>query len=375
MALGGYPQEGELTVNKQFPATSPIPGFEKIYGLDGLRFVAVAIVLMRHFEISMLVPGGLGVTMFFFISGMLITRLLLAEEAERGQLKLSAFFIRRFIRLLPPLTLMFVVVLPLLVVFLPEKLNWTSAVFNYVYLGNFYGIYEKFAGSGGDPNAFGALWSLAVEEHFYLLLPFLLVFVRSMRVRILSVVGFAIVLPAILRWYFYETLPVDLADAVNYGFTFTRIDSIGWGVLLSLLLAHGNVSMARLNQLAWPLFGIGTIVTLLATWGWTEAWDVAWKYSPQSIGIGMAFSAIIFAPRIEVVRRLLELGPVSFFGRASYELYLWHLPIFFLFEAYAPNRAAMIFGSVLTSFVVSALAYRTTTRLTRSLRRHFGSRA
>lgn len=115
----------------EYPAVTSRASFDKIYGLDGLRFIAAAIVVIRHLEINVYVPGGLGVTVFFFISGFLISRLLLAEECEKGKLDIPAFFTRRFIRLLPPLVLMYLVMVPILYFYLPEKFTWASAFYNF----------------------------------------------------------------------------------------------------------------------------------------------------------------------------------------------------------------------------------------------------
>ncbi|KPH58051.1 acyltransferase [Novosphingobium sp. ST904] len=80
--------------------------FGYVSGLDGLRLVAVAIVIAAHYQLVPYIPGGFGVSIFFFISGFLITRLMLAEEKTYGQIALGRFYVRRFIRLLPPLALM-----------------------------------------------------------------------------------------------------------------------------------------------------------------------------------------------------------------------------------------------------------------------------
>ena len=88
---------------------TPQARFGYIPGLDGLRAIAVLLVLIAHVGGSHIIPGGFGVTVFFFISGFLITRLLLAESDKKGGIGLKAFYIRRFLRLLPALYLMLVV--------------------------------------------------------------------------------------------------------------------------------------------------------------------------------------------------------------------------------------------------------------------------
>ncbi|QIV81157.1 acyltransferase family protein [Mycolicibacterium frederiksbergense] len=164
---------------------SPVARFGYVYGLDGLRLLAVLIVVIRHYEVVMVLPGGLGVSIFFFISGFLISRLLLAEEHKSNRpILLKPFYIRRFIRLLPPLLLMGVVCVPLLFIFYPADFSLIQIALSFVYLGN---IVKFGALVWGWPEGYQAiepLWSLAVEEHFYLLLPPALLLFKSMRSRI-----------------------------------------------------------------------------------------------------------------------------------------------------------------------------------------------
>jgi peptidoglycan/LPS O-acetylase OafA/YrhL len=369
-----YVQFQKLAI-KQFPPIQSKASYARISGLDGLRLIAVSIVLARHFEISTLVPGGLGVTIFFFISGFLITRLLLAEEDETNRIDLGAFFVRRLIRLLPPLLLMGIVMIPLLIMLLPERFDLTSTIFNFAYLGNFYGIYEHFSGAEVPHLAFGALWSLAVEEHFYLLLPLLLVLLRSHRARIVAVFLFAAVMPVLLRLAVYVALPAELADSVNYSFTFTRIDSIGWGVLLAMCLHANWIRLRLIGRYDWPVLIVGGGGMLLATIHWSEAYVVAWRYTPQTLFIGLSVIAIMFGKNMSLLRFLLELPPVSLLGRASYEIYLWHLPIYYLAERYISNGSAATAMALVVTLLASVSAYHVTTTLGYDLRKRFGSRS
>ena len=135
-----------------------------IPGLDGLRALAVLIVMVAHVGFSHIVPGGFGVTVFFFISGFLITRLLIAESEKKGQIELKSFYIRRFLRLLPALFYMLIVT-GLTFTFLgnPPGLVETLAAVGYVM--NYQTIGLAFQGMVQE-GPWGHLWSLAVEEHF-----------------------------------------------------------------------------------------------------------------------------------------------------------------------------------------------------------------
>src|SRR5919202_3192462 len=148
-------------------------------GLDGLRALAVIAVLLYHAELGWLPGGFLGVEIFFVISGYLITSLLLAEWRQRGRIGLAAFWLRRARRLLPALYLLLAVTLAFAVVFLPGEVaglrNDAIAAFGYV--TNWYLVLanKPYFETVGRPPPLQHLWSLAVEEQFYLLWPLLFI--------------------------------------------------------------------------------------------------------------------------------------------------------------------------------------------------------
>lgn len=346
--------------------------FGYISGLDGLRLFAVGIVVVRHFEIIEVLPGGFGVSIFFFISGFLISRLLLAEEKQRGRIGLSPFYVRRFIRLLPPLLLMGVVSVPVLWVLYPDDFSWLQVVLSFLYLGNL----VKFGGDlFGWPiglPAFEPLWSLAVEEHFYLLVPAALIFLRSMRSRINLMIAI-LVMALILRVVVFQIWPVETADEINYHFTLTRIDSMAWGVLLTLLLEARKLSIE--HRPAWQghamvlgggVFMVGTMVH------WSTLYEVALKYTIQSMAIGVFLSGVLFATNYGWLRRGLEARPIVHLGRISYEIYLWHFPLLAAVSYLIDSRVFAVALSLVLTIAVSDVAYRLTTSRLRQLRRRFG---
>src|SRR5215218_2224965 len=144
-------------------------------GLDGLRAFAVIAVLLYHAGISWLPGGFLGVEVFFVLSGYLITALLLAEWRTKGSVDVKAFWMRRARRLLPALYLLIVATLAYAVVFLPGEVaglrNDALAAFGYV--TNWYLVlgHESYFEAVGRPSLLKHLWSLAVEEQFYLVWP------------------------------------------------------------------------------------------------------------------------------------------------------------------------------------------------------------
>ena len=200
--------------------------------LDGLRGISILMVFVAHIGFEKIVPGGLGVTIFFFISGYLITNLLIDEYHKSGSVDLKLFYSRRLLRLYPPLLLM-VGLFTALQFYLHRPVHGGQLFPALFYYENYYFFF-----SGHRDTTVGILWSLAVEEHFYLVFPliFMLFFSRP-KWLIYSLIGLIFV-PLLLRFdgihrYGYST---DLADAYCYLMTHTRFDSILFGCLASVIL-------------------------------------------------------------------------------------------------------------------------------------------
>lgn len=365
------PSDPELAIAKPMLNT-PSAQFGYIFSLDALRLFAVTIVIVRHYEIIKSLPGGFGVSVFFFISGFLITRLLLAEEKRFGKIGLGAFYTRRFIRLLPPLMLMGIVAVPVLYLLDPADFSWPQIAYSFFYLGNIERMWVDIFGLPRGYSAIEPLWSLAVEEHFYLLLPPALLLLRSMRARIWLMVG-AILLPLFLRLWIFGIFSPDMADHINYPFTFTRLDSMAWGVLLTLLLESGKLRIPQIDRFAHLLVWGGGVLMIASMVHYTPMYEDAIKYTPQSLAIGIFFVGVVFATSYDWLRRVMEWKPIVHLGRISYEMYLWHFPILTIILAFVPSRVHAIPLALVMTVVVSDLAYRLTTKRLRGLRKRFGA--
>ncbi|AKS35415.1 acyltransferase family protein [Mycolicibacterium goodii] len=351
---------------------NPCAAYGYVYGLDGLRLLVVLIVVIRHFEIVPVLPGGFGVSIFFFISGFLISRLLLAEEKRfHRALALKPFYIRRFIRLLPPLFLMGIVCVPVLYVLYPAQFSPVQIILSFAYLGNIVKFGAMAWGWNEGYPAIEPLWSLAVEEHFYLLLPAVLLLFRSRRSRVVAMVV-AMIAPLILRVWVYAAMPLPLADQFNYHFTVTRLDSIAAGVLLTLLLDYGWLRLPAKAVWGHVLVWGGAALMLASMVHWSQAYEIAWKYSFQSLAIGVFFVGAIFMPNYGWLRRTLETRVISHLGKISYEMYLWHFPLLAILLAVLPSRGWAIGLALIGTVVVSDIAYRLTTKRLRGLRKRFG---
>lgn len=351
---------------------SPAARFGYVYGLDGLRLLAVLIVIVRHYDIIEAVPGGFGVTIFFFISGFLITRLLLAEEYRfQRPPALKPFYIRRFIRLLPPLLLVGIVTVPILYALYPREYSPIQVLLSFTYLGNIAKFGAMAWGWKDGYPALEPLWSLAVEEHFYLLLPPALFLFRSFRSRLILLMV-AIVGPLLLRVYVYLALSIELADQFNYKMTITRLDSIAAGVLLTILLNSGWLRPPKRALLGHLLVFGGGALMLASMVHWSEMYEIALKYSFQSLAIAIFFVGVVFAPNYDWLRRALECKPISHLGKISYELYLWHFPILSILVAVLPGRSMVTPAALIATLLVSDIAYRLTTKRLSGVRKRFG---
>lgn len=149
-------------------------------GLDGLRALAVVAVLLYHAGATWMPGGFLGVEVFFVISGYLITARLFAEWREWNHIELGTFWLRRARRLLPAVLVMIAGALTFAVAFLPEQVAGlrADAAAAVAYVTNWYFVlvHESYFESVGRPSLFQHLWSLAIEEQFYLLWPLILAF-------------------------------------------------------------------------------------------------------------------------------------------------------------------------------------------------------
>ena len=148
-------------------------------GLDGLRALSVSAVLLYHADVTWMPGGFLGVDVFFAISGYLITSLLLAEFRNHGGVNVGRFYLRRARRLLPALFLVLAAVSLFSVIFLPDEVRSLrgDVVAALGYATNWWQIFQhqSYVAAQGRPPLLRHLWSLAVEEQFYLIWPLLLV--------------------------------------------------------------------------------------------------------------------------------------------------------------------------------------------------------
>jgi len=350
---------------------TPRAQYGYIPGLNGIRAISVLIVVLAHMGLSHIIPGGFGVTVFFFISGFLITRLLIAENALKGHIKLKQFYTRRFIRLYPALLFMVFGTTAFYMLIGwggPKPAELFSAVF---YGTNFYQVGARM--DGALPfMPWTHLWSLAVEEHFYLIFPAFLVLMGTQWSRILK--GLMAVLVAALLWriFIFSQTSLPVAD-YSYMMTDARIDSLVWGCVLSIMLhVHGTT-----QRLSWLMGYVPVIVSGLAIVASFLIRDEGFRYtarfSLQGAAMFILFLNLFYSDRFHWAISILEWKPLAWFGTISYALYLWHVPIIDVFTRFYGESVYAYVAALIVSLYLAAFSYDMVEKRFLKLRKAFGS--
>ncbi|MBM3693891.1 MAG: acyltransferase [Actinobacteria bacterium] len=301
--------------------------------LDGLRAVAVLAVVAYHFGAGWLQGGFLGVDLFFVLSGYLITSLLLIERRNTGTIRFGAFWARRFRRLLPALFVLLVAVALWGRLALPSD-QWgrlrSDGVWSLFYGANWHFVLSGQSYFTTEPSMLRHMWSLAIEEQFYLLWP-LVVFAalwvnrgRHVVLTVVCVLGTALSV-AVMQWRFE---PGRDPSRVYYG-TDTRASQLLIGALLALVLVHWAPRM-RVTRVGVQVAGwIGIAVVLVLFWAGRD--QGTFLYRGGFVLFAVASAAVICAmvqpTGANPARAALSLRPVRWIGQISYGIYLWHWPV------------------------------------------------
>jgi len=323
--------------------------------LDGMRALSILLVLVSHAWLGHIVPGGLGVTVFFFISGFIITRLMLGEWQRDGRIDVRAFYVRRFFRLTPALVV-YVLCCLIAMAVVGARIRGIELAAVFFYFANYYEIFVGF-GVGEPLYPLGITWSLAVEEHYYFVYPVLFMLLAAHTRRFLLVLVSACVIA--LCWRIYLDVIVGLnplqSDRIYKG-TDTRYDSILYGAILAVVLDRFPQAS---DWLARPgVFMAGLVLLLLTLVIRHPVFQETLRYSLQGLGImAMTYVAVF---RAGWVQRLLSCAPLLYIGKISYSLYLYHWLVLGLVNVYLSELPYVVrFGVLLVvSIIASDLSYR-----------------
>ncbi|WP_184232777.1 acyltransferase family protein [Conyzicola lurida] len=348
--------------------TSPPVRFtgDRLAGLDGLRAIAVTLVVLFHVGAGLLPGGYLGVDIFFPVSGFLITSLLLRERTATGGIDVLGFWRRRARRLLPALALVllacgaaaFFVGGDVLVGIGRQMLGASTFSYNWLAIAD--------GGSYLDattPELFRNLWSLAVEEQFYLVWPLLVVLlwaVPSRRFRL----GF-VLLVAAASALGMALLAADGATTRVYYGTDTHSFGLALGAALAIVRHDWPGALLPTTRRERAFVGAGGLVAVaalvaIAMW-MPESGSSMYEGGLARVAVFSVIAIACVTVPGSLLGRSLDAQPLRWIGERSYGLYLWHWPVFVLVTAAQPSDASALvtaLAAVAITVVVSALSYR-----------------
>ncbi|EJF9998669.1 acetyltransferase [Staphylococcus pseudintermedius] len=305
-------------------------------GLDGVRAVAVIAIIIYHLNPQWLSGGFLGVDTFFVISGYLITSLLLTEYHNTGKIELMSFWLRRVKRLIPAVLFLVMGVIVLSLIFMPTEIQKVRAdsiaaifyVSNWWYIMQNVDYFEQFA-----VQPLKHLWSLAIEEQFYLVFPIVLLsllsFIRRLKsIRIIFLILLVISMIAMMVLY----VPNENVARVYFG-TDTRIQTLLMGVLLALVWPPFQLK-AKVNRQMRTMIDTAGVVGLAILF-------ICFKFVSETNSI-LYYGGFILISTVTLLVIASSVHPSGYFakflgnkvftfiGSRSYSLYLWHYPIIVL---------------------------------------------
>jgi peptidoglycan/LPS O-acetylase OafA/YrhL len=323
--------------------------------LDGVRGVAILAVLSVHtshlFGWSILKGGSVGVDIFFVLSGFLITCLLLEEWNRTGGINLKNFYVRRGLRLVPALTLVLATLLVLSnILFSPATATETRSTVPIAlfYLTDFSASLWPFTGLG----ALRHTWSLAMEEHFYLLWPPVLLLLLksgwSKRTLVAMLVSLALLVCFHRAMLFQSNASVA---RTYYGFD-TRVDALLIGCVAAMGVSWGFFrGPKRFAALGTALIGLFLVATDYASPLMHEG-----GFTILAATTALVVMSLVFTES-GVLTSFLELKPLVWVGRISYGVYLWHYPVFkTMNQVNAPWPVKLLLG-VFVTFAIASLSF------------------
>ena len=341
--------------------------------IDSLRALAVLAVIIYHVDVNYLPGGFLGVDLFFVLSGYLISSLIIKEYRKTGSLNLYNFYIRRARRLLPAVYFMITVGLVVMVLFNEVLLRKShlDAIFGYIYSSNWWYIFHKldYFDSFGAQSPFKHLWSLAIEEQFYMIFPLLFLLVNRKKkskdgTYKLNKNFLYVILGLILVSLIAHILLFDINNISRIYFgTDTRAFSLLVGVVGAILYPmerlHAKVTLQQ--NMVYSVVSLVSIATLITVMIYTSEYNtLLYRGGFLLVAILGLIVIISSGKQHTLMSRLLSFKPVVFIGKISYSLYLWHFPVLVLTtpvsEIGNPNIFFVILRIVLT-FAVAIVSY------------------
>ncbi|MDQ6480994.1 acyltransferase [Dyadobacter sp. LHD-138] len=322
--------------------------------LDGVRAIAILMVMFFHFFSDLnttsktllllkriALMGETGVTLFFVLSGFLITRILLSTRESKNYF--YNFFVRRSLRIFP-LYYLFLIIYYLTPLFFGGAIpEFGLQIYYWIYLQDFSTTF------GWKSDGPGQFWSLAVEEHFYLVWPFLIYYLHERAVILW--ISAIIIIAFVLRIYLSNYYPLV------HHFTFTRMDDLAIGAILAVLEYNGFLKGSK------AIYFLLILIPINMVWVLNRFLDPSIANSIVFLQTSLSYCSligfVICLSENNWLKKLLSQTPFIYTGKVSYGLYVFHPFCFKLFEIFFITRYWMVnlLGSLVFTYSVASLSY------------------